>query len=65
VVTIKPKDTIYAVAILVGIWLFVAGLFRMVVAIADTEDAGGTRWLMAFLGTCAPLVGHDAAAQGS
>jgi uncharacterized membrane protein HdeD (DUF308 family) len=56
-VTIKPKDTIYTIAILVGIWLFVAGLFRIVVAIADSEDTGGTRWLMAFLGLLSVIVG--------
>jgi uncharacterized membrane protein HdeD (DUF308 family) len=56
-VTVKPKDTIYTIAILVGIWLFVAGLFRMVVAIADSDDTGGTRWLMAFLGLLSVIVG--------
>ena len=39
-VVVRPKDTIYAVAILLGIWLFVAGLFRMITAIADHEDSG-------------------------
>jgi uncharacterized membrane protein HdeD (DUF308 family) len=56
-VTIKPKDTVYAFAILLGIWLFIAGLFRIVVAIADHEDTGGARWLMAFLGLVAVIVG--------
>ena len=41
------KDSIYAFAFLLGIWLFVAGLFRIVVAIADHQDTGGARWLMA------------------
>ncbi len=56
-VVLKPKDTVYAFAILLGIWLFVAGLFRMVMAIADTEDTGGTRWLMAVLGLLSVVVG--------
>jgi uncharacterized membrane protein HdeD (DUF308 family) len=56
-VVIKPKDTIYAFAILLGIWLFVAGLFRIVVAIADHEDTSGTRWLMAILGLLSVIVG--------
>jgi uncharacterized membrane protein HdeD (DUF308 family) len=56
-VVLKPKDTIYAFAILLGIWLFVAGLFRMVTAIADSEDTGGTRWLMAVLGLLSVIVG--------
>jgi uncharacterized membrane protein HdeD (DUF308 family) len=57
VVVIKPKDTVYAFAIVLGIWLFVAGLFRIVMAIADHEDTGGTRWLMAVLGLLSVIVG--------
>jgi uncharacterized membrane protein HdeD (DUF308 family) len=57
VVVVRPRDTIYAFAIVLGIWLFVAGLFRIVSAIADHEDTGGTRWLMAFLGLLAVIVG--------
>jgi len=56
-VAVKPKDTIYAFAIVLGIWLFVAGLFRIVVAIADHEDSGGTRWLMAVLGLLSVIIG--------
>jgi uncharacterized membrane protein HdeD (DUF308 family) len=56
-VVARPKDTIYAFAILVGIWLFVAGLFRMVVAIADSEDTTGTRWLIAVLGLLSVIIG--------
>jgi uncharacterized membrane protein HdeD (DUF308 family) len=56
-VVIRPKDTVYAVAILLGIWLFVAGLFRIVTAIADHEDSGGVRWLQAFLGILAVIIG--------
>jgi len=56
-VVIKPKDTIYAFAILLGIWLFVAGLFRVVMAIADHEDTNGTRWLMAILGLLSVIIG--------
>jgi uncharacterized membrane protein HdeD (DUF308 family) len=57
VVVIRPRDTIYAFAVLLGIWLFVAGLFRIVAAIADHEDTGGTRVLMAVLGLLSVLVG--------
>ena len=57
VVVVRPRDTIYAFAIVLGIWLFVAGLFRIVVAIADREDTAGTRWLMALLGLVSVLVG--------
>jgi uncharacterized membrane protein HdeD (DUF308 family) len=57
VVTLHPKDTIYAFAIVVGIWLFVAGLFRIIVAIADSEDTGGERWLIALLGLVSVVIG--------
>ncbi len=53
----RPKDTIYAFAILLGIWLFVAGLFRIVMAIADHEDSGGTRWMLAVLGLLSVIIG--------
>lgn len=56
-VVAKPKDTIYAFAIVLGIWLFVAGLFRIVLAIADHEDSSGTRWLMAVLGLLSVIIG--------
>ena len=56
-VVLRPKDTIYAFAILLGIWLFVAGLFRIVVAIADHDDTSGTRWLMAVLGLLSVIIG--------
>ena len=56
-VVARPRDTIYAFAILLGIWLFVAGLFRIVTAIADHDDTGGARWLMAILGLLSVIIG--------
>jgi len=56
-VVLRPRDTIYAFAILLGIWLFVAGLFRIVMSIADREDTSGTRWLMAVLGLLSVIIG--------
>jgi uncharacterized membrane protein HdeD (DUF308 family) len=56
-VVARPKDTIYAFAFILGIWLFVAGLFRIVVAIADHDETGGARWLMAVLGILSVIVG--------
>jgi uncharacterized membrane protein HdeD (DUF308 family) len=56
-VVVRPRDTIYAFAILLGIWLFVAGLFRIVMAIADHDDTGGTRWLLAILGLLSVVIG--------
>ncbi len=57
IVVARPKDTIYAFAIVLGIWLFVSGLVRMVMAIADNKNTGGARFLMAFLGLLSVLVG--------
>ncbi len=56
-VVVHPKDTIYAFAIVLGIWLFVAGLFRIVAAIADSYDTAGTRWLLALLGLLSVIIG--------
>ena len=57
IVVARPDDTIYAFAIVLGIWLFVSGLVRIVMAIADNKNTGGTRFLMAFLGLLSVLVG--------
>ena len=56
-VVARPRDTIYAFAIFIGIWLFISGLVRIVMAIADTTPTGGTRFLFAFLGLLSVLVG--------
>ena len=56
-VTIKPRDTVYAFAILLGIWLFVAGLFRIVMAIAESDDTAGNRWFLAILGLLSVIIG--------
>jgi uncharacterized membrane protein HdeD (DUF308 family) len=56
-IVIHPRDTVYAFAIVLGIWLFVVGLFRIVAAIAEDEDTAGQRWLGAFLGLLAVIIG--------
>ena len=56
-VVIRPKDTVYAFAILLGIWLFVAGLFRIVMAIAESDDTAGSRWFVAVLGLLSVIIG--------
>jgi uncharacterized membrane protein HdeD (DUF308 family) len=56
-VILHPKDTIYAFAVVLGIWLFMAGLFRIVTAIADHDDTAGTRWLLAILGILSVIIG--------
>src|SRR5665213_3985171 len=56
-VVLRPAATIYGFAILLGIWLFVSGLFRLVLAIADDHDRGATRVLLAILGILSVIVG--------
>jgi uncharacterized membrane protein HdeD (DUF308 family) len=56
-VVLRPEATIYGFAILLGIWLFVSGLFRLVLAIADDHDSGATRVLLAILGILSVIVG--------
>jgi uncharacterized membrane protein HdeD (DUF308 family) len=56
-VVLQPKATIYGFALLIGIWLFVSGLFRIVMAIADNEDSGGVRVLVAILGLLSVIIG--------
>jgi uncharacterized membrane protein HdeD (DUF308 family) len=56
-VVTRPKDTITFVAVVIGIWLFVAGLFRIVIAIADDDDTAGTRWMVAVLGLLSVIIG--------
>jgi uncharacterized membrane protein HdeD (DUF308 family) len=56
-VILQPKATIYGFALLIGIWLFVSGLFRIVMAIADNEDSGGVRVLVAILGLLSVIIG--------
>ena len=52
-----PDRTIVAVAVLFGIQLIVAGIFRFVAAIAVDEASGGTRVLLALLGVLSLVVG--------
>lgn len=56
-VALRPESSIYFFAFVLGIWLFVSGLFRVVVAIADDEDTAGMRWLVAILGVLSVIVG--------
>jgi uncharacterized membrane protein HdeD (DUF308 family) len=56
-ITVRPVDTVYAFAILFGIWALIAGLFKIVAAIADRGDTGGMRLLGVIFGLLAVLVG--------
>jgi uncharacterized membrane protein HdeD (DUF308 family) len=57
IVTIHPENSVYALAVVLAIWLILAGVFRIVRAIADHEDAGGTRVLIALMGVISILFG--------
>jgi uncharacterized membrane protein HdeD (DUF308 family) len=52
-----PGRTIVAVAVLFGIQLVLAGIFRFVMALAADEASGGTRVLLALLGVLSLIVG--------
>ncbi len=53
----RPIDTVFGVAVFIGIWLFVSGLFRIVAAIADDRDEVGNRALVALLGLLSVIIG--------
>jgi uncharacterized membrane protein HdeD (DUF308 family) len=55
IVVANPADTVKAFAVVFGIWLFVAGVFRLVSAF--TEEAEGHRALYAILGLLSIAVG--------
>jgi uncharacterized membrane protein HdeD (DUF308 family) len=52
-----PGRTIVVVAVLFGIQLVVAGIFRFVAAFASDDETGGTRVLLALLGVLSFIVG--------
>jgi uncharacterized membrane protein HdeD (DUF308 family) len=56
-VLIWPGHTIVALAVLFGIQLVVAGIFRFVAALAVDEASGGTRVLLALLGVLSFIIG--------
>jgi uncharacterized membrane protein HdeD (DUF308 family) len=56
-VAIRPVDTVYAFAIIFGIWLLIAGVFKIVAVLADRGDPGGLRFLGVIFGLLAVLVG--------
>jgi uncharacterized membrane protein HdeD (DUF308 family) len=52
-----PGRTIVVVAVLFGIQLVVAGIFRFITALAADEESGGARALLALLGVLSFIVG--------
>jgi uncharacterized membrane protein HdeD (DUF308 family) len=57
VVLVWPDKTIVVVAVLFGIQLVVAGIFRFVTALAIDDAPGGTRVLLALLGVLSFIIG--------
>lgn len=52
-----PGQSILVLAVILGIWLLVAGVFRLIAAVALDEGQGSSRALIALLGVVAILVG--------
>jgi uncharacterized membrane protein HdeD (DUF308 family) len=52
-----PGRTIVVIAVLFGIQLVVAGIFRFVAALASDDESGATRVLLALLGVLSFIVG--------
>jgi uncharacterized membrane protein HdeD (DUF308 family) len=52
-----PGRTIQVIAVLFGLQLVVAGIFRFVAALATDDESGGTRVLLALLGVLSFIVG--------
>src|SRR5215472_5946276 len=57
VVLAWPGATLLAIAVLFGIQLIVAGIFRFVDSFATEEASGGTRVLLALLGVLSIIIG--------
>jgi len=57
VVLVWPDETVVVLAVLFGIQLILAGIFRFVTALALDDAPGGTRALLALLGVLCFIVG--------
>jgi uncharacterized membrane protein HdeD (DUF308 family) len=52
-----PGRTVVVLAVLFGVQLVVAGIFRFLAALASDDESGGTRVLLALLGVLSFIVG--------
>lgn len=52
-----PGATLLVIAVLFGVQLIVAGIFRLVAAFATGETGGGTRVMLALLGVLSIIIG--------
>jgi uncharacterized membrane protein HdeD (DUF308 family) len=57
VVLAWPAATLLVIAVLFGVQLIVAGIFRFVAAFASDDASGGTRVLLALLGVLSIIIG--------
>jgi uncharacterized membrane protein HdeD (DUF308 family) len=57
VVLAWPGATLLVIAVLFGVQLIVAGIFRFVAAFATEDTSGGTRVLLALLGVLSIIIG--------
>jgi uncharacterized membrane protein HdeD (DUF308 family) len=57
VVLAWPGETLLVVAVLFGVQLIVAGVFRLVAAFATDDLTGGTRVMLALLGVLSVIIG--------
>ncbi len=57
VVLAWPGETLLVIAVLFGIQLIIAGIFRFVSAFATEDASGGTRVLLALLGVLSIIIG--------
>jgi uncharacterized membrane protein HdeD (DUF308 family) len=52
-----PGETLLVIAVLFGVQLIIAGIFRFVSAFATDDASGGTRVLLALLGVLSVVIG--------
>jgi uncharacterized membrane protein HdeD (DUF308 family) len=57
VIVFKPGGTARVLAIVLGIWLLVFGVYRVIVAIGESTETAGQRWGTALFGILAFLIG--------
>ncbi len=57
VVLAWPGATLLVIAVLFGVQLIIAGIFRFVGAFATEDASGGTRVLLALLGVLSVIIG--------
>ena len=57
VLLVWPGRTVLVVAVLLGAYLFVSGIFQLIAAFATTEAPGGFRWLTGISGAFSIILG--------